>query len=212
MRGASVSYILEALKKSEQERKMVSQSVQSEIENEPVCVGAPVTQPIEAEAKWSLMAVYLALFILLVLILLKLFYPTMSKVDHKFEGSNLQPADMYERKSNNHELKVRVKSISSAEYKNDVKRKSASVRQEKKLIAIEQAPNRLLAAMPALKISSHIYSTQANRRSIVVNGQRMMEGDFVATDMQILEITDQGMVVSAEDWALKISRSRGWGQ
>lgn len=193
-----MSYILEALKKSEQERELAAQRIESEVVSEVVGAGELVAQPVEAQSKWLLNTVYLALLTLLVLILFKLFYTPTSNSDQKVEGSNLQLAEQYEVQNINNDLKV------------EVNENSVPLLPENKLIAIEQAPNHILASMPPLRISSHIYSTQADRRSIVVNGQRMIEGDFVTPNIQILEITHQGMVVSAEDLALEVSRSRGW--
>lgn len=218
MRGPRVSYILEALKKSEQEREIAAQSINSEVVNEVASAneleGAVevAAQPVEAQPKWLLNTVYLALLILLVLILFKLFYSPTSYTDQKVEESSLQLAEQYEGKDSNNGLKVEVRAqeIPETELQDAVNEKSVPLLQENKLIAIEQAPIHLLATMPTLKISSHIYSPQADRRSIVVNGQRMVEGDFVAPNIQILEITHQGMVVSAEDLALEVSRSRGW--
>lgn len=193
-----MSYILEALKKSEQERELAAQRIESEVVSEVVGAGELVAQPVEAQSKWLLNTVYLSLLILLVLILFKLFYTPTSNTDQKVGESNLQLAEQYEVQNINTDLKV------------EVNENSVPLLPENKLIAIEQAPNHILASMPTLRISSHIYSTQADRRSIVVNGQRMIEGDFVAPNIQILEITHQGMVVSAEDLALEVSRSRGW--
>ena len=207
-----MSYILEALKKSEQERELAAQSIKSESVNESAGSGELVAQPIEAQSKWLLKAVYLALLTLLVLILFKLFYTPTSNTVQRIEESKLQLSEQNEAENDNNGLSVETidQAITEAELKDVVNGESVSLLQESKKIAIEQAPNHLLATMPTLKISSHIYSTQADRRSIVVNGQRMIEGDFVAPNLQILEITHQGMVVSVEGWALEVSRSRGW--
>jgi len=66
--------------------------------------------------------------------------------------------------------------------------------------------------MPNLEITSHIYSSQATRRSIVVNGERLAEGDFVAGQIQVKEITHQGMVLKVKDSLLAVNRSRGWNR
>ena len=81
----------------------------------------------------------------------------------------------------------------------------------KAAIVIEQAPKELLDELPIMEISSHIYSTQANRRSIIVNNQRLVEGDFVSPGVQVQQITNQGMIVQAQGQLLIVNRSRGWG-
>ncbi len=88
----------------------------------------------------------------------------------------------------------------------------AEIETKAEVIRIEQANDSLLDQMPSLEITSHIYSSQANRRSIVVNGERLAEGDFVAGQIQVKEITHQGMVLKVKDSLLAVSRSRGWSR
>lgn len=78
------------------------------------------------------------------------------------------------------------------------------------VLSIEQANESLLAQIPNISITSHIYSSQAKRRSIVVNDERLVEGDFVAAKVQVKEITHQGMILEVNGSLLAVSRSRGW--
>lgn len=78
------------------------------------------------------------------------------------------------------------------------------------VIAIEDAKVAVSSLVPSLSITSHIFSTQAQRRSIVVNGQRLIEGDYVAAGIRVHEITSKGMVINVNGDLLAISRSRGW--
>lgn len=78
------------------------------------------------------------------------------------------------------------------------------------VLSIEQANESLLAQIPSISITSHIYSSQAKRRSIVVNDERLVEGDFVAAKVQVKEITHQGMILEVNGSLLAVSRSRGW--
>ena len=75
---------------------------------------------------------------------------------------------------------------------------------------IEQAPAAALSQIPSLTISSHIYSTDAKRRSIVVNDQRYKEGASLAPGVVVYRITRQGMSLSVDDLLLSVGRSRGW--
>lgn len=79
-------------------------------------------------------------------------------------------------------------------------------------ISIEQASKDVQSLIPILEISSHIYSSLAVRRSIVVNGERFVEGDFISPEIQVKEITHQGMIIDVDDWPLVVSRSRGWSR
>lgn len=78
-------------------------------------------------------------------------------------------------------------------------------------LPIEQLPSELASKLSPMTISSHIYSTEANRRSIVVNNQRLVEGDYVFTDVKIKQITHQGMIVVVQGRSFIVNRSRGWG-
>lgn len=80
------------------------------------------------------------------------------------------------------------------------------------VLRIEQAGDAELAMIPNISITSHIYSSQAKRRSIVVNDERLVEGDFVFPRVQIQEITHKGMILKVNDSLLAVSRSRGWNQ
>jgi general secretion pathway protein B len=79
-------------------------------------------------------------------------------------------------------------------------------------IAAEQAPENIQSLLPVIEVSSHIYSSLAERRSIVINGERLVEADFITPQVQIKEITNQGMIVKIEGWSLVVSRSRGWSR
>ncbi len=79
-------------------------------------------------------------------------------------------------------------------------------------ISAEQASDKLQSMIPNIEVSSHIYSSLPERRSIVVNGQRLVETDFINPLVQIKEITHQGMVIDVDGSPLKIDRSRGWSR
>jgi hypothetical protein len=79
-------------------------------------------------------------------------------------------------------------------------------------IAVEQASKSIQSLIPTLGISSHIYSSLVARRSIVVNGERLVEGDFISPQVQVKEITHQGMIIAVNDRSLIVSRSRGWSR
>jgi general secretion pathway protein B len=79
-------------------------------------------------------------------------------------------------------------------------------------VAVEQATKDVQALIPDINISSHIYSSLATRRSIVVNGERLVEADFITPHVQVKEITHQGMIIDVNGWPLVVDRSRGWSR
>ena len=64
--------------------------------------------------------------------------------------------------------------------------------------------------IPVIEISSHIYSSLAEKRSIVVNNQRLQEGDGIAPGITIERITPKGMVIRYKNNLLSVDRGRGW--
>jgi len=100
--------------------------------------------------------------------------------------------------------------------KNQKTDQSASITNESQTVrpklAVERASKNIQSLIPTLEISSHIYSSLAVRRSIVVNGERLVEGDFISPEIQVKEITQQGMIIDVNDWPLVVSRSRGWSR
>ena len=55
-------------------------------------------------------------------------------------------------------------------------------------------PIDVLQQIPALEFSAHVYSTNPQQRSIVINGRFMEEGDHVASDLYLSEITADGAI------------------
>ena len=64
--------------------------------------------------------------------------------------------------------------------------------------------------IPVIEISSHIYSSLPEKRSIVVNNQRLQEGDGIAPGITIERITPKGMVIRYQNNLLSVDRGRGW--
>lgn len=79
-------------------------------------------------------------------------------------------------------------------------------------IAVELAAKDTQSLIPNINISSHIYSSLPARRSIVVNGERLAEADFITPNVQVKEITHQGMIIEVDGLSLVIDRSRGWSR
>jgi hypothetical protein len=46
----------------------------------------------------------------------------------------------------------------------------------------------------------------------VVNGERLVETDFISSRVQVKEITHQGMIINVDGLPLVIDRSRGWSR
>lgn len=57
-----------------------------------------------------------------------------------------------------------------------------------------ELPDPVQQAIPAMTFSFHVYSDNPVRRTIIINKQRMREGGLIADDLQLEEITEQGVI------------------
>ncbi|MEH6447204.1 MAG: general secretion pathway protein GspB [Oleispira sp.] len=219
-----MSYILQALKKSEQERELAAQSPAIMFAEKSSGIERLVANNVEKPASfpaWQKGLIALAA-LLLVLVL-----------GYLLQGSNVKPADRIsgELMSVDRLNPAIVPSEAEGVLKEVVLTEAVS--QEKALLnqvdneitelaiphqiirpkrAVEQASDDIKLLIPNIVISSHIYSSLPEHRSIVVNGERLVEADFITAQVQIKEITHQGMIIDVNGWPLVVSRSRGWSR
>ena len=211
-----MSYILAALKKSELEREQLIVSSDAI----PVSTGPDLGSPSKKSSLFSgRFIVYLLMGLALVLVVLYLSSkytaspaPIMTELFiQKSLNSELGSVPVVDEQVSSIQVsvakvmkaKAREESVSDQEY---------MIEDKSVVLRIEQASELTLAKIPNISITSHIYSSQAKRRSIVVNDERLVEGDFVATQVQVQEITPQGMVLNVNGSLLAVSRSRGWNR
>jgi general secretion pathway protein B len=67
-----------------------------------------------------------------------------------------------------------------------------------------------LRRIPPLMITSHIYSPVAEKRTVSMNNREWNEGDLVAPGVVLSEITPTGILLDVDGWPLHIGRSKGW--
>lgn len=71
-------------------------------------------------------------------------------------------------------------------------------------------PLNVLKKVPDLIITGHIYSSVADKRSVSMNGHDWREGDYIAPGLTLSEITPSGILVEIDGWSLPVKRNRGW--
>jgi general secretion pathway protein B len=196
-----MSYILQALKKSEQERELAASQNEKQSDNAitPITEDTTVKQP---TSSWVLYSLYLALLAVMLLILWQILLPGKAIV--------------YEEIRQEARVDMVAEATSKVEKVEKVEKEEVDapvlITPQAAPIAVERAPKEVLSQLPNMEITSHIFSTDAERRSIVVNGERLVEGDFIAANVQLKNITAKGMVIDIQGWSLLVGRSRGWGQ
>lgn len=201
-----MSYILDALKKSEQQRQhaqlsdvatAVSESGgQSESEDVPECSMQTDAAVQESTTKQGAAAMTVAV-VVFIAVLITVFVAVQDEQPPLVAKENLPV----------HEA------LSVPEFEENSASDAAPVvnnSQKVSVIDIAAADAELSRGVPAMEITSHIYSSVAAKRSIVVNGQRLTEGDGVFPGILIEEITTSGMVINYRNRLLRIDRSRGW--
>jgi hypothetical protein len=62
------------------------------------------------------------------------------------------------------------------------------------VVEMDELPFDVLQQIPALEFSAHIYSSNPLQRSIVINGRFMEEGDRLSGDLFVNEITPDGAI------------------
>lgn len=197
-----MSYILQALKKSEQERQLAAQESSATPINasaDSAITEATIRIDHGKDGQVFPLAIYgwIVGFIFTLLLISGLVQYQFGKQD-----ANILKTDNQESV---------IQGIATAEIVSKPI-ETVVVEAQPLLIPIEQAPQMVQSSVPVIDISSHIFSSLPERRSIVINGARLVEGDFIAPAVQVKEITHQGMIIAVEGQSLIVDRSRGWSR
>ncbi|MGK0249618.1 MAG: general secretion pathway protein B [Oleispira sp.] len=237
-----MSYILQALKKSEQERELAAQD--SDVINENSTTPDLLNRQFNSQSEKSMpLLVYgwLGVLCILIVLIAGYLYPKATPQQAeplavKYVGINefvvpVVAADKIEVKKVTVQKATVQKVADQKEAMQETivleAMKEAAVQQETlselfisdpppqligPKIAVELAAKDTQSLIPNINISSHIYSSLPARRSIVVNGERLAETDFITPNVQVKEITHQGMIIEVDGLSLVIDRSRGWSR
>ncbi|UTW46964.1 general secretion pathway protein GspB [Bacterioplanoides sp. SCSIO 12839] len=71
-------------------------------------------------------------------------------------------------------------------------------------------PLSVLRTVPDLIITGHIYSSMPEKRSVSMNGHEWSEGELISGNLYLKEITPDGIVVEVDGWNLPVKRNKGW--
>jgi general secretion pathway protein B len=75
-------------------------------------------------------------------------------------------------------------------------------------VRITSLPLNIQQQIPALKFSSHLYSEDF--RMVNINGRMMREGDLIYPQLQLIEITEDGVILSFREYHLQMSVLQNW--
>jgi general secretion pathway protein B len=77
-------------------------------------------------------------------------------------------------------------------------------------LRITELPTNVQRQIPNLIFSSHLYSDDADFRMVNINGKMIREGDVVANDLRLLEITEEGVILGYLHYVFEVSVLRDW--
>lgn len=206
-----MSYILDALKKSEEER----QKNQPEREFSTVAISpASRVQDVSAGQKW-LPVIALLLLLLLILIVLLLWRNTPTEPAVAPVTVPIEKVAVTDIEENSTPVKVPDTVdetpgavMSSATLQAPVAPVAVSV--VPKAGKSGAAPVEALKQIPTLNITGHLYSSVPSKRTVTMNDRVWKEGDTLTQGVSIKEITKDGLSLDVSGWTVFVGRSRGW--
>ena len=77
-------------------------------------------------------------------------------------------------------------------------------------VRITELPTNVQRQIPNLVFSSHLYSDDGDFRMVNINGKMIREGDMVASDLRLLEITEEGVILGYLHYVFEASVLRDW--
>jgi general secretion pathway protein B len=71
-------------------------------------------------------------------------------------------------------------------------------------------PPEIQQQLPSMRFDSHLYSDDADFRSVIVNGQLLRENDWVSDDLLLFKITELGVILRFGSYAFQMPIVEGW--
>ncbi len=75
---------------------------------------------------------------------------------------------------------------------------------------LQELPMDVQQRVPDMSFSSHMYSSEPRFRSIIINGRRLKEGQYLNDTIQVREITDKGVVLSMDGTLFEVDVLGQW--
>ena len=77
---------------------------------------------------------------------------------------------------------------------------------------LEELPAYERDGIPDMTFSSHMYSSMPRFRSIIINGKRLKEGQYLNQELQVREITESGVIMSYGSTLFEVDVLGRWAQ
>ncbi len=200
-----MSYLLKALKKAEEERKQNSQDMA------PSQVVHNTTASLPKPLLW-------VVFLLAVATIWQMMFS--ERVANPSESAVLtNSSDMRETPVANVQSPSQSQTVAESETQNwktigpaitpndEIASPVEQVEQPVHVKDLSELSQVELSRIPSLNLASHIYSSAAAYRSVVINGQAYQEGDLIQPGLILEEISQNGIVINIQ--GLKVSLPKG---
>ena len=218
-----MSYILDALKKSEQERGHGS------VPGVQTIHSSSINYHHDKKSTWPLLLVALVLInitVLVYFILTKDQTQTVAATQQQPDNNSVIASTQYSDDPNTLQERS-VNPVAVADARQDTIPAQAANNYDEKnvdlptmetrqaersveIVELYDIPLNVRQHIPAMEFSAHVYSTNAAQRSIVINGRFMEEGDPVTSDLILNEITSDGAIFDFQGYRFSASVLSGW--
>lgn len=78
------------------------------------------------------------------------------------------------------------------------------------LLDISQLPSMLQQAIPQMQFSGHVYSNSPQQRSVIINGHFLSEGDELMPGMKLLQITPDSVIFDYQGQKFRVAVLHDW--
>ena len=75
---------------------------------------------------------------------------------------------------------------------------------------LSEMPRLVQEAIPQMTFAGHVYSTNAEQRSVIINGHSMSEGDRVIAGLRVEQITRDGIIFNYRDQLFRMEILQDW--
>ncbi|MBO6700796.1 MAG: general secretion pathway protein GspB [Pseudomonadales bacterium] len=77
-------------------------------------------------------------------------------------------------------------------------------------VSLEDLPANIRVRLPAIEVTTHIYASDSELRMVNIDDVPRFEGDILTTDFRLLEITETGIVLEFEGYAYRVNVIDDW--
>jgi general secretion pathway protein B len=82
--------------------------------------------------------------------------------------------------------------------------------QAEQAVLIAELPDSIRQKIPNIEFTGHVYSSSVERRSVMINGKKMREGDVVGSGLTLQAVTPEGAEFEYQGYRFKLNALQDW--